>query len=90
MFTPLETILITFVSALVVGIIVRSVTAHKFVTCDDCEKHRGSFQEELDSISAKDGKDHAMILRMLRSIVVHLEIPSDKKEAILNDNGGPK
>ncbi|MBA4357372.1 MAG: hypothetical protein C0405_06565 [Desulfovibrio sp.] len=88
MFTPLETALITFASALVVGILVRFVTSQKFVTCDDCEKHRGTFQEELEAVAGKDKADHGMMLRMLRSIVVHLNIPREKQEEILNDRGG--
>lgn len=95
MFTPLETVLITFASALVVGLIVRAVAGRNHMTCDQCQAHREALDEELDAVRAgheaagkKDKEDHAMMLRMLRSIVVHLDIPTDKKEAILNDNGG--
>jgi len=96
-FTPLEAILLTFVTSLLVGIVVRAIAGRDHVTCKDCELHRQAFDDELAAVRAeheaavkKDKEDHAMMLRMLRSIVVRLEIPSDKKEAILNDNGGSK
>lgn len=95
MFTPLETVLITFVSALVVGLIVRHFAGKNSVSCEQCLLHRQSFDADLEALRSaheaaakKDKEDHSMMLRMLRSIVVHLAIPTDKKEAILNDNGG--
>ena len=97
MFNPLETVLISFMSALVVGLLVKHYAGRDTVSCEACQKHRDAMDAEMDSlrtdqeeIAAKDKLDHAMMLRMLRSIVLHLEIPSDKKEAILNDNGGHK
>lgn len=97
MFSPLETVLITFCSALVVGLIVRHFIGRDTVSCEACEKHRSALDAELDLLrseqeetASKDKADHAMILRMLRSIVLHLQITSDKKESILNDNGGHK
>lgn len=97
MFNPLETALITFLTALVVGLLVKHYAGRDTVSCEACQKHRDAMDAELDSlrseqeeIAAKDKLDHAMILRMLRSIVLLLQIPSDKKEAILNDNGGHK
>jgi hypothetical protein len=88
--TYLETTLIALFSSLIVGIVVRYVSGAGKVSCSDCDKRHAALDGELEARAKKDKEDHSMMLRMLRSIVLHLEIPSDKKEAILNDNGGSK
>jgi len=96
-FTPLEAALISFCSALIVGLIVRHFAGQNTVSCEECRQHREDFEAELEALreeraetAKKDKEDHAMILRMLRSIVCHLPLEPDKKESILNDNGGHK
>lgn len=96
-FSPLEAALIAFCSALVVGLLVRHFGGRNKVSCEECQQHREEFDAELLALreeraetAKKDKEDHAMILRMLRSIVCHLPLAPDKKEAILNDNGGHK
>lgn len=86
--TYLETTLITLFASLIVGVIVRYVSGAGKVSCSDCDRRHAALDEELEARAKKDKDDHAMMLRMLRSIVVHLPLAPDKKEAILNDNGG--
>lgn len=86
--TYLETTLITLFVSLIVGLVVRYVSGAGKVSCSDCDKRHAALDEDMEARARKDKEDHAMMLRMLRSIVVHLAIPTDKKEAILNDNGG--
>jgi hypothetical protein len=89
-FSPLETVLITILASLVVGIVVNWVSGKSKVSCADCEKRHQAVNDELGSIKDKDHSDHAMMLRMLRSIVTNMELPNEKKEQILNDTGGSK
>jgi len=88
--TYLETTLITLFASLIVGLVVRYFSGAGKVSCSDCDKRHTALDGELEARAKKDKEDHFMMLRMLRSIVLHLQIPSDKKEAILNDNGGSK
>lgn len=88
--TYLETTLITLFASLIVGLVVRYVSGSGKVSCSDCDKRHAALDDDLEARAKKDKDDHAMMLRMLRSIVVHLPLASDKKEAILNDNGGGK
>jgi hypothetical protein len=89
-FSQLETALITTLTALAVGILVNWLSGRTHVSCDDCEKRHQAVNEQLNNIKDKDHSDHAMMLRMLRSIVTNMEISNEKKEAILNDTGGSK
>jgi len=91
-FTGLETILIGIVASGAGGVAMKVLFGNKSVSCKDCQEHRGQFRSELDAFAReqesradKDKKDHGMILRMLRSIVLNLNIPAEKKEDILND-----
>jgi len=86
--TYLETTLITLFVSLIVGLVVRYVSGAGKVSCLDCDKRHAALDEDMEARARKDKEDHSMMLRMLRSIVVHLPLASDKKEAILNDNGG--
>jgi|GEM_PF-2628264 len=45
----------------------------------------GALEEAQKERAEKDKADHGMILRMLRSMVVHSNISDEKKEEILND-----
>lgn len=77
--TFLETALIALVASIASGLVVKHFTGKGKVDCEDCEKRH-----------EKDNEDHARMMRMLRSLITHSDMPPDKKEAILNDNGGPK
>lgn len=88
--TYLETTLITLFVSLVVGIIVRYVSGSGKVSCSDCEKRHEVLDQRLKADKEDDHEDHSRIMRMLRSLITHSDMPADKKEAILNDSGGPK
>ncbi|XPV75538.1 MAG: hypothetical protein ACNI27_12960 [Desulfovibrio sp.] len=71
-FTPLETLLISTVLSILVGVCVRGGSVSK----GDCEKQ-----------SMVMDKKFTIVFRMLRGLVVHSDIPDDKKAEILNEKG---
>ncbi len=88
--TALETALFSILSGIIVGLVVKFSIGTGKVSCQDCDKRHAALDEELAAVAQKDKYDHAMILRMLRSIGVHLDIAPEKKVATLTATGAVK
>lgn len=85
--TPLETFLFCLVSAVLSAVGTISLLTKKFMTKEECElKHKTigtEFSTVSDSIDEMCGKQDLMF-KMLRSVIVHLDIPKEDIERILN------
>lgn len=62
-----------------------AVTSARYQTRTQCdERHAGAYRDICD-IRAKQSHDTGIVMRMLRAIIVHSDIPEAEKERILND-----
>jgi len=92
----------TVLGAVVAGIVIRLLTGNRFVTQQECRaRHASDCQmrtqlfEKIDELRAGqkqfqesvDAKN-SMVFRMLRSMVVYMDIPQEQKERILNERAG--
>lgn len=87
MFTGVETVMISLFTSFLscAGTIV--AMSKKFVVKGDCFFHHQTAQREDDGIKEKlerinDKQD--LQFRMLRIIIIHMDMPNDKKGEILN------
>lgn len=94
--------LFTALGAVIAGIVIRMLTGNRFVTQQECTaRHASDCQmstqlitkiDELktgqrefqESVAAKN----ALMFRMLRSMVVYMDISQEQKERILNERAG--
>lgn len=84
--TPLEALLGGALVSFVAAIAVRLFMGGKYVSRHQCEINRemecrnnGSVQRKLD-----------IQFRMLRALILHSDLPMEKKEEILNERGGDR
>lgn len=82
-FTPLEALLGGAMVSILSGVTVRLLTGGSFVTKAQCNRNHeqecrtnGSIQRKLD-----------IQFRMLRALIIHSDLPEEKKEQILNERG---
>lgn len=105
-FSPLEfallSLFLTVAGGIIVGIVVRYLSANRFVTRRECQErhvndHRSNNNlhkkiEELQQQQEKfqDGilERNRILFRMLRGLVVYSDISDENKEKILNERGG--
>ncbi|WP_461210399.1 hypothetical protein [Desulfocurvus sp. DL9XJH121] len=81
--TPLETLLGGALVSFITGVSVRLFMGGAFVTRQQCRlnheqdcRNNGSVQRKLD-----------IQFRMLRALIIHSDLPVEKKEEILNERG---
>jgi hypothetical protein len=94
--------LFTVLGAVVAGIVIRVVTGDRFVTKVECTaRHAGDCKMNAELISKIDdikaGQDkfqeavatkNALLFRMLRSMVAHMDLTAEQRERILNERAG--
>lgn len=104
-FSPLEfallSLICTVMGGVIVGIVVRYLSANRFMTREECDaKHANDCRsnqdlhrkiEELKQQQEKfqDGiaeRNH-ILFRMLRGLVVYSDLSAENKEKILNERG---
>lgn len=87
-FTTLELTLGGFVLT-VIGGLIASRRSRSLEDCDACQNScRNHLQAQIDKIKKDQDsvdKKFDLIFRMVRSLVIHSEIPKDEQERILND-----
>ena len=71
----------------IVGLGTWVITAAKYQTRSACDERHQSVCKDICEIRAKQSSDTGIIMRMLRSLIVHSDIPEGEKERILNDRG---
>lgn len=86
-FTPLETMGIAAFFSLMSAVAVRLLFSRSFVTRVQCSSEREKLCLEREQIrelmtALKEGQ--RIQFKMLRSVIVHLDIPAEKREEILN------
>jgi len=81
--TPLETLFGGALVSIITGVTVRLLMGGSFVTRQQCSlnheqecRNNGSVQHKLD-----------IQFRMLRALILHSDLPTEKKEEILNERG---
>lgn len=84
--TPLETLLGSAMISIITALSVRLVMSGSFVTKVQCRHNHdqecrtnGSIQRKLD-----------IQFRMLRALILHSDLPTEKKEEILNERGADR
>jgi len=81
--TPLETLLGGALVSLVTGLAVRLLMGGAFVTRQQCRLNHERERRDSDSVQRKLDVQ----FRMLRALIVHSDLPAEKKEEILNERG---
>lgn len=61
------------------------VTAAKYQTRSQCDERHAGVCREICALTARQDRDTGLVMRMLRSLIVHSNIPKDEQERILND-----
>lgn len=94
--------LCTALGAVVSGVVLRVLSDKRFVTVSECAARHASDCQMSDQLIAKmdelkigqerfqasvDAKN-ALMFRMLRSMVVHMDLTPEQKERILNEKAG--
>lgn len=94
--------LFTVLGAVVAGVVIRVVTGASFVTQTECTaRHAGDCKMNTELISKIDGLKtsqdkfqetmagkNALLFRMLRSMVAHMDLTAEQRERILNERAG--
>ncbi|WP_024333112.1 hypothetical protein [Desulfotignum balticum] len=94
--------LFTVLGAIIAGIVIRVLTGSRFVTQSECTaRHSGDCRSNEDLIAKieemRKGQEkfqesvdakNSLVFRMLRSMVVYMDIPQEQKERILNERAG--
>lgn len=83
--TGLEVIMGGAILSGVVGLGTWVITAARFQTRTACDERHTTVCREICDIKSKQSADTAIIMRMLRSLIVHSDVPEGEKERILND-----
>jgi uncharacterized membrane protein YozB (DUF420 family) len=89
-YSGLETTLIALITAIVSCVGLFIAMGKVFMTRRECELHNRAI-ESADTETCKKIQEllniQSLQFRMLRTIIVYMDIPQDKKEAILNMKG---
>jgi hypothetical protein len=83
--TGLEVIMGGAILSGVVGMGTWLVSSARFQSRTACDERHAGVCREICAIKEKQSVDTGIIMRMLRSLVVHSDIPEAEKERILND-----
>lgn len=94
--------LFSALGAIVAGVVIRVMTGASFVTQSECAARHASdckmntdLNDKIDEVRTGQEKFQAAMamknghmFRMLRAIVVYMDIPQEQKERILNERSG--
>ena len=69
----------------IVGLGTWLITSARYQTRSGCDERHAGVCREICDIKSRQDRDTSLIMRMLRSLVVHSDIPEAEKERILND-----
>lgn len=83
--TGLEIIMGGAILSGVVGLGTWMISSARFQSRTACDERHAGVCREICAIKEKQSVDTGIIMRMLRSLVVHSAIPEAEKERILND-----
>lgn len=83
--TGLEIIMGGAILSGVVGIGTWIISSARFQSRTACDERHAGVCRDICAIKEKQSVDTGIIMRMLRSLVVHSDIPEAEKERILND-----
>lgn len=83
--TGLEVIMGGAILSGVVGMGTWLVSSARFQSRTACDERHAGVCREICAIKEKQSVDTGIIMRMLRSLIVHSDIPEAEKERILND-----
>lgn len=86
--TGLEVILGGTILSGVVGLGTWLVTSARYQTRTGCDERHAGVCREVCALAARQDRDTGIVMRMLRSLIVHSNIPKDEQERILNDRSG--
>lgn len=89
-FSPLETLLISLVFAIITAVAVRLFLGKKFMTREECAAYHGQDAQIRKSVEKKIddlAEQNKVVFRMVRGLVVYSNLDSADKERILNDRG---
>ena len=62
-----------------------AVTSARYQTRTQCDERHGAVCKDICDMKQKQSTETGIIMRMLRAIIVHSDIPEAEKERILND-----
>ena len=85
--TGLEVIMGGAILSGVVGLGTWVLSSARFQSRTACDERHAGVCREICAIKEKQSVDTGIIMRMLRSLIVHSDIPEGEKERILNDRG---
>ena len=85
--TGLEIIMGGAILSGVVGLGTWIISSDRFQSRTACDERHAGVCRDICAIKEKQSVDTGVIMRMLRSLVVHSNIPEAEKERILNDRG---
>jgi len=94
--------LFTALGAVVAGVVIRMLSDKRFVTQSECAARHASdcqmssqliakideMREGQEKFQASVDAKNSLVFRMLRSMVVYMDIPQEQKERILNERSG--
>lgn len=83
--TGLEVIMGGAILSGIVGLGTWMVTSSRYQSRTACDERHAGVCREICDIKSKQSADTGIIMRMLRSLIVHSDIPETEKERILND-----
>jgi len=83
--TGLEVIMGGAILSGVVGIGTWIISSARFQSRTACDERHAGVCRDICAIKEKQSADTGIIMRMLRSLIVHSDIPEAEKERILND-----
>ena len=63
------------------------ISSARFQSRTACDERHAGVCRDICAIKEKQSVDTGIIMRMLRSLIVHSDIPEAEKERILNDRG---
>ena len=85
--TGLEIIMGGAILSGAVGLGTWIISSARFQSRAACDERHAGVCRDICAIKEKQSVDTGVIMRMLRSLVVHSNIPEGEKERILNDRG---
>ena len=83
--TGMEVIMGGAILSGVVGLGTWCISSARFQSRTACDERHAGVCREICAIKEKQSVDTGIIMRMLRSLIVHSDIPEGEKERILND-----
>jgi|GEM_PF-4941147 len=97
-FSGLETLLISLLVAVIACVTLFWRMSSRFVTHDECKRnHDGAnsddeqirqllekMEKKMDDRDARMNTKHELLFRMMRAVILYMDLPAEKKTEILN------